>query len=157
MKNAFILLVIFALTLTACGSEEPNNQPAEVSQTETTTEEAPVVETNQTTLQGVISHRDTSTIPPSANIFMQLIDITDGTEQATVVKEYVFEAGQSEIPIPFNILYREEDIQADRQYALQAEVKFTSLSLYRTASPVAVLNGNPTQNIALMLVKSTKK
>lgn len=157
MKNAYVLLVIFALVLTACGSEEPNNSSTDASQTETPIEEAPVVETNQTTLQGVISHRDTSSIPPSADIFMQLVDITDGVETATLVEDYVFEAGQSEIPIPFHIRYNEEDIQPDRKYALQAEVKFTSLSLYRTATPVAVLNGNPTQNIALMMVKSTKK
>jgi putative lipoprotein len=157
MKNTFLLFLTLVLGLTACASEETNNESPENPNVETPVEEAPVVETGQTTLQGVISHRDTNTIPPSANIFMQLVDITDGVEAATLVEDYVFEAGQSEIPIPFYIRYQEEDIQADRKYALRAEVKFTSLSLYRTAAPVPVLNGNPTQNIALILVKSTKK
>lgn len=157
MKNTFILFVISALTFTGCGSEAPNDQSSKTAQTEMPTAEAPVAEPNQTTLQGVISHRDTNTIPPSANIFMQLVDITDGVEAAALVEDYIFEAGQSEIPIPFNIRYKEEEIQPDRKYALRAEVKFTSLSLYRTAAPVPVLDGNPTQNIALILVKSTKK
>ncbi|HKK73997.1 MAG TPA: YbaY family lipoprotein [Saprospiraceae bacterium] len=156
MKYTFVFLLSILLILPACVS----NTEEETSESLSTTEninEAAVSPQGLTTLQGTISHQDNGkTIPPSAYVFIQLVDITDGVEKAALVEDYVYQAGQSEIPLPFNIRYDDEIIQPERKYGLQAEIKFTDLSLYYALEPVEVISNGVKRDIDLILAKGPK-
>lgn len=156
MKYSFVIFLSVLLALSGCVSQSEDQESEQPPITENNKEEG-ISPQGLTTLQGTISHQDNGkTIPPSAYIFMGLVDITDGLEKATLLEEYVFEAGQSEIPIPFNIRYDEADIEPERKYGLQAEIKFTNLSLYHSPEPVDVLYNGVTKNITLILAKGPK-
>jgi len=149
MKYPLFFLLTIAVAFTACGPDQP-----ESANQESAAATEPVVQ--GPSIKGNIYFEDENTIPSSSVIIMQLLDITDGVEKAAQVKEYVFEAGKSFVPVPFHIAYSAEDILADRKYGLIAEIKFVNSSLYYSVEPVEVLSNGQTEEVSLTLLKGAK-
>lgn len=150
MKYPLFFLLTLALAFTACKpDQESANQESAAAATTEQVVQGP-------SIKGDIYFEDENTIPSSSVVIMQLLDITDGVAKATLVKEYVFEAGKSFVPVPFHIGYKAEYIQADRKYGLIAEIKFVNSSLYYSTEPVEVLSNGQTEEVSLTLLKGAK-
>lgn len=108
------------------------------------------------TLRGAISYRDNNEIPPGSDIYVRLLDITNGLEKATEVNSISFEAGKGTIPFPFAIEYDPTKIEPGGKYALDAEIKYTSVNMYYTLEPIEVINSELKNDIAIILVKGPK-
>lgn len=141
MKQAILFSVLMMVAFSACVRDN-KDASAQVD--------------TRASLKGAISYRDNFEIPETSDISVQLLDITEGLEQATIVGDTTFKAEKTTIPFPFVVRYDKDLIQPDRKYALNADISFVTVNLYYTLEPVEVLNAGPKNNVSMILVKGPK-
>ncbi len=132
--------IFIFLALILCSTCQSENQGAE-SQFDTK-------------IEGAVSYRDKSSIPPSSIIKVELLDITAGKQ--TVINQVEYRAGEASVPFAFSIPYEKASIKPDGVYALNGEITFAGRNLYYTLAPVEVINSSLKNNVALILVKGPK-
>jgi uncharacterized lipoprotein YbaY len=89
-------------------------------------------------LIGIISSRRVTQLPREATLVVQLVDITDRLSPLRPIAQRTYR-DLGPLPIPFELDYDPDRIEAKRQYALRAHVAFGGLIAYQTRETYRVL------------------
>ncbi|WP_168012290.1 YbaY family lipoprotein [Halomonas salinarum] len=106
------------------------------------------------TLSGTLSGPDNISLPPKADIHVQLIDVTLENGNAKLLSEEVFDAEKIALPLPFSLTMPSQDLNEDHRQVLQAEViDADDRVLWSTAEPqpLALSANSEPDPMALML------
>lgn len=87
---------------------------------------------------GTVSARRANSLASGAVLRIRLLDVTDRRLPARTVAQRMYQ-DLGPWPIPFELKYDRGDIDAKRQYALEAEVTVNGFAALRTAERVPVL------------------
>ncbi len=112
-------------------------------------------------IQGTIDYRERISLPNNASITVKLIDGLTSDSAANpaplVVAETTFSSNGRQAPIPFELRYNPNQIDSRRNYFLQAEISTDGKPAFVTNTKINVVTqGNPTDNLQLLLVPATQ-
>lgn len=110
--------------------------------------------TRNDAITGMISYRDDSKVPSSANIIMRLLEI--GPDENKVINEMTMQAGNGGIPFSFTFPYDKPSIEKEKTYALDIDIEFMVANLYYTLEPIEVLSNGLKRDVSVILVKGPK-
>jgi uncharacterized lipoprotein YbaY/heat shock protein HslJ len=96
-------------------------------------------------VSGTITYRQRSALPATAEIQVQLVDVSRADAPAQVIGEQRIVAGDGQVPFPFEIPYDPTTINPRNSYAIQARITVNGQLRFITTSRYAVITkGNPT-------------
>jgi uncharacterized lipoprotein YbaY len=102
-------------------------------------------------IRGTVTYLQRIALPANSEVTVRLAE-TGGS----VVAENTFSTGNRQVPIPFELRYEPRDINRQRNYELQAEIRSDGQLRFRSEAGRAVdLRGQPPANIELMLVAAS--
>jgi len=105
-------------------------------------------------IRGTVTYRQRMAMPPSSEIKVRLVDSADAGGRA--VAETTVSALNRQVPIAFELPYEMRDINRQRNYELQAEIRSAGVLRFKTAAGVPVtLRGNQTDGVELVVVATT--
>ncbi len=125
MKTGRFLILVLAAGLLACDDSPTSPDPGVVT--------------------GTITYRERIALPPNAIVNVQLQDVSLQDVAATVIGETTITT-PGQVPIPFEVMYDQADINPSNTYSVRATITvdgqlwFTNTSAY----PV-ITRGNPNQ------------
>ena len=126
MKRSLILILSAGLMLLAACSSQQNK------------------------ITGAVSISQTTSLPPEANVVIELIDTTNADAAAEVVTTMSFPSGGRQSPLSFEMGYEPDKILADHSYALQSRIEMDERVRWQSDQPTPVLTqGAPLDNIGL--------
>ncbi|QYO65773.1 YbaY family lipoprotein [Leptolyngbya sp. 7M] len=106
--------------------------------------------TRDSSIRGTVTYRQRIALPPNSEITVRLVDSAD--PNGTPVAENSFSSGNRNVPIPFELSYAQRDINRQRNYELQAEIRSEGRLRFRTPNGQPItLRGNQTANVELVL------
>lgn len=137
-KPIITILSLFLLTTFACDNSDTSLR-----------------NTRNDAINGVITYRDDSKIPPTSEMTIRLLELeADGSSK--VIKELKMESGSSGRPFPFTLPYDKQAINKDKKYALDIDIDFIVANLYYTLEPIEVLSNGLKRDVTAILVKGPK-
>ena len=103
-------------------------------------------------IRGTVTYRQRIALAPNSDVTVKIVDAANPNGPS--VAETTFPAGNRQVPIPFELEYQLRDIDRQRNYELQAEIRSGGQVRFRTAGGVSVtLRGQQAdQNVELVLV-----
>lgn len=105
-------------------------------------------------LTGSVSYRERIALPDNAEIEIQLSDVSRQDVAANVIAETTFRPEGRQVPIPFELPYPADRIQADHTYAVRAVIRGEGRMLFTTNTAHHVLTrGNPSR-VEMLLVRA---
>lgn len=107
------------------------------------------LESRFSALTGTIGYRERSQLPQGAICTVELREITRPNAPPIALASRSIAITQ--VPIQFRLEYDPADIVARRSYFIHATISAGSQQLYTTTASYQVLNGTPTQQIAMTL------
>jgi putative lipoprotein len=139
MYRQAILLSAF-VSLVSCGDTSP----------ESASQPPPKAETAQIT--GTISYRERMALTPSAEVELQLLDVTVADAPAQeITRQLITDPGQ--VPISFSIDYYPSQIDSQHIYWIRAVIRDGGRMLFTTDSANAVLTKGASDTVDLMLIR----
>jgi putative lipoprotein len=110
-------------------------------------------------IRGTISYRERIALPNNASITVRLVSEAVSNAPANaqnVIAETTFNSNNRQVPIPFELTYNGNLIDARQNYYLQAFISVDGRTTFATNTNYAVLtNGNPNDNLQLVLFQGT--
>ena len=105
---------------------------------------------------GTVTYRERMALPPDAELEVTLADVSrTGTPAAVVGKQVIQTAGKS-VPVPFEIQYRDSEIDSRHTYQIQAHISRAGKALFISDKAYRVLtNGAPGQ-VEVILKKARR-
>ena len=110
--------------------------------------------TNKAAVTGVIAHAHPMTIPVGYVVSVQIEDTTKVDAPGKIVAEQVIKSQGDEIPMPFEVVYNPGKINSNHTYSLRVKIEDSAgITVYTNNTNVPVItNGNPTQNVEVIVV-----
>lgn len=107
-------------------------------------------------IRGTVTYRQRSAMPPNSQVVVKLVDSADTTGKA--VAETTVSTLNRQVPIAFELPYEMRDINRQRNYELQAEIRSAGVLRFKTAAgvPVTIRGNNQNDSIELVVVPSTE-
>ena len=103
------------------------------------------------TLSGTLVYRDEVKLSPNAVAYVRLADITDGNLKSTTVFQQELHPGGVELPIPFELSYKDKWINPSHEYSLEVRIVDQGKLLFINGDKQQVLtNGHPS-TVAMVL------
>jgi len=104
-------------------------------------------------ITGSVTYRERIALPPGAELYLALLDVSRQDIAATVVadKTFVPERG---VPIPFELEYDPADIDPRLSYVMRATIRRGDNVLFMTDSSYGVLTRGFDESVELVLVRS---
>ena len=110
-------------------------------------------QTNDGVLSGTITYRERIALATDSEVTVKLVDVSAGTDTGNVMAEDSFLTGRRQVPLPFELRFDRNQINARRRYVVRAEIFSEGNLLFTTDTEYTVLTqGAPTSNIVLTLV-----
>ncbi len=107
-----------------------------------------------TVVRGTVSYRQRIALAPNSEVTVRLVDAANNA--GTAVAETKFSTGNRQVPFNFELPYEMRNIDRQRSYQLQAEIRSGGELKFRTESGVPVtLRGNQDQNIEIIVVPAS--
>lgn len=105
-------------------------------------------------IAGTVRYLQRSALPPNSDVVVKLVDSTD--PNGTPAAETTFSTGTRQVPFTFELRYEPRDINRQRTYELQAEIRNAGKVLFRTEAgkPVS-LRGNLQEPVELIVVPAS--
>ena len=105
----------------------------------------------QNVLRGTVTYRQRIALTGDSEVLVRLVDAANPTGPA--VAETRVPVGNRQVPIPFELEYQNRDIDRQRNYELQAEIRSGNQVRFRTTAGVAVtLRGHQAdQNVEIVV------
>lgn len=95
-------------------------------------------------VSGTVTYRERSALPPTAEITVQLQDVSRADAPAIVVAEQTIASGGKQVPFAFELAYDPAAIQDRNTYAVRATIRDGGQLLFTTTEAVLVLTqGRP--------------
>jgi len=109
----------------------------------------------ENSVRGTVTYQQRIALPPNSQITVRLVDSAAPT--GTPVAENTFSSGNRQVPIPYTLEYANRDINRQRNYEMQAEIRSGGQITFRstTGTPVT-LRGNRTDNVEIVVVPYTE-
>jgi uncharacterized lipoprotein YbaY len=102
-------------------------------------------------LNGTVSYMQRIALDPQSVIQVQLLDVT-GVGAPVLVTEQVFQSNGRQVPIPFALRYRPDQINPTHTYHVNANIYVRGRLQWNTPQAYPVLtHGNPDNNIDILL------
>lgn len=102
-------------------------------------------------IAGRVTYQQRSALPPNAEVVVRLVD--SGDPNGAPAAETTFSIGTRQVPFPFEIRYEPRDINRQRSYELQAEIRNAGKVLFRTEAGKSVnLRGAQQDGVELVVV-----
>lgn len=102
-------------------------------------------------ISGTVRYLQRSALPPNSEVNVRLVDSAD--PKGTPVTETTFSTGNRQVPFPFELRFEPRDINRQRTYELQAEIRNAGKVLFRTETGKQVnLRGNQQDGVELIVV-----
>ena len=108
-------------------------------------------------IRGTVTYRQRIALPADSEIAVRIVDAAAPTGPA--VAETTFPAGNRQVPIPFELEYQLRNIDRQRNYELQAEIRRVGTVRFRTAVgvPVTLRGQQASQDVELVLVPAREE
>lgn len=102
-------------------------------------------------IRGTVTLLPRSTLIGNADLTVRLVD--SGDPNGTPVSEATFSSTGRQVPIPFELNYAPRDINRQRNYELQAEIKVDGKVRFKTETgkPVTLRGSNQTDGVELVV------
>lgn len=101
-------------------------------------------------VRGTVSYRQRIALPANSEVSVKLVD--SATPDGAAVADTSFSTGNRQVPFTFEMPYEARDINRQRTYELQAEIRTNGQLRFKTAEGVPVmLRGNQDQNIEIIV------
>lgn len=147
--NRLFFFLVLSVVVVACqgeGGDAENTQSSE--QTAQAEPETPEIPENSVT--GVISYRESKTIPPDTEIFVRLVDLNQ-TGEERLISEVSFMSSGRQIPIDFVLPYEPEELDENGNFALEGLMAYAGFKIFEEIQPVEVINNGNRRNVVLMM------
>lgn len=109
----------------------------------------------ENTIRGTVTYRQRIALAPNSEVKVRLVD--SGAPEGAAVAETTVSTGNRQVPIAFELSYSNRDINRQRNYELQAEIRSGGQLRFRTERGVPVtLRGNRTDDVELLLVAASE-
>jgi putative lipoprotein len=132
VRKLFILIILLAtVALAGCGRS-----------------------TNKAAITGVITHTHRMTIPIGYVVTIQIEDTTKADATGKKIAEQVIKSQGEAIPMPFEVVYDPGKINPNHTYSVHVKIEDSAGKMLFTnnISVPVITNGNPTQNIDVVVV-----
>ena len=108
-------------------------------------------------IRGTVTYRQRIALPANADVMVRIVDAANPTGPS--VAETTFPVGNRQVPIPFELEYQLRDIDRQRNYELQAEIRNGGQARFRTAAgvPVTLRGQQVDQNVELVVVPAREE
>lgn len=108
----------------------------------------------QNVIRGTVSYSQRIALAPNSEVTVRLVD--SATPDGTPVAETKVVTGTRQVPIPFELTYEPRDINRQRNYEVQAEIRSDGRVRFRTETGKPVtLRGNQGENVELILTAAS--
>jgi putative lipoprotein len=112
-------------------------------------ENAPI---SSPTITGVVIYRARIALLPGSVISVQLLALSEDDAPSWLLAETTLTTTGENVPIPFVLGYDPAQIDARRQYALNARIHYRGQMLWVNSSPIWVLTGGaPSTDVTIGL------
>ena len=103
-------------------------------------------------IAGRVTYLQRSALPPNSEVYVKLVD--SGDPNGTPAAETTFSTGTRQVPFTFDLRYEPRDINRQRNYELQAEIRNAGKVLFRTEAgkSVNLRNNNQQDGVELIVV-----
>jgi uncharacterized lipoprotein YbaY len=106
-------------------------------------------------VRGTVTYRQRIALPANSDVTVRLVDAAEPTGPA--VAETKVSTANRQVPISFELPYQARDINRQRNYELQAEIRSNGQLRFKTERGLPVtLRGNQDQNIEIVVVPATE-
>jgi putative lipoprotein len=105
---------------------------------------------------GSVAYRERIALEPSAEIVVQLLDVSRVGAAATVLAEQRFRAGGAQVPFPFELSVDPSRIDPRMRYTVAARILQDGQLLFITDTSHLVLTGGRGNTASLMLVQAVR-
>lgn len=113
---------------------------------------APAVAQSGASVTGTVTYRTRNLLPPTAKVFVQLVDVSRADVAATLIAEQVIEPAGAAPPYAFSLPYDPAQIQERGIYAVQAAIRDGERLLFISTRRNAVITGgNPTSGVEVVV------
>jgi len=110
----------------------------------------------ESSVRGTVTYQQRIALAPNSQITVRLVDSAAPT--GTPVAEETFSSGNRQVPIPYTLEYANRDINRQRNYEMQAEIKSGGQTTFRSATGTPVtLRGNRSDNVEIVVVPYTEQ
>lgn len=108
-------------------------------------------------IRGTVTYRQRIALAPNSDVTVKIVDAANPNGPS--IAESTFSAGNRQVPIPFELEYQLRDIDRQRNYELQAEIRSGGQVRFRTAGgvPVTLRGQQADQNVELVLVPAQEE
>ena len=104
-------------------------------------------------VSGTVAYRERMTLPPDAEVRVQLSDVSRPDAAATVIAETRVAPEGRQVPLPFELRHDPAKIDPGHSYAVRATIRAGGRLLFTTqVAHHVITRGNP-DRVALMLVR----
>ncbi len=107
----------------------------------------------ESSVRGTVTYRQRIALGPKSEVTVKLVDAA--TPDGTPVAETTFNTDGKQVPIAFELNYEQRDINRQRNYELQAEIKTDGQVRFKTATGQAVTLRANQPSIELVLEAAT--
>ena len=109
----------------------------------------------QNLIRGTVTYRQRIALIANAEVTVRLVD--SATPNGTPVAETKFSTGNKQVPFTFELPYEFRDINRQRNYELQAEIKSGGQLRFRTETGVPItLRAGQTDNVEIIVVPANE-
>jgi len=152
MRALLCIASIALLTLAGCKQPPPPPSAAELAEAARLANAPPPVAANVPALRGAVSIVGTTTLPPTLDLRLRLLDMSDPSIAPPVVAERI-EPAPKTLPYSYALPYEPSKIGADRTYVIEASLLAGGAMLYGTPAPTAVLSNGAGNQADLVLAR----
>jgi len=107
------------------------------------------------TVTGTVTYREQVALPPQGVlVIVKVEDISRADAPAVTIGEQIIENPGHQVPIPFEIQYNPDDIDARYTYAMRVRIEVDGKLWFTNTTSYRVITGDyPTSNVEVMLEK----
>ncbi len=114
------------------------------------------VQSDQPTITGVVSYRERKTLPPDSEVRMRLVDLNQsGDDRVISAIDFLTEGNQ--IPLDFAIPYDPEQLDENGNFALEGDIVFAGMYIFKELQPVSVINNGKRKDVVVMMRSASGK
>ena len=108
-------------------------------------------------IRGTVSYRQRIALGPNSEVTVRMVDSAD--PNGTPAAEIKVPTNGKQVPIPFELRYEPRDINRQRTYELQAEIRTDGKLRFKTdaGQPVTLRGGTPNDNIELVVTPAREE
>lgn len=111
----------------------------------------------QNSIRGTVTYRQRIALAGDSEVVVRLVDAANPTGPS--IAETRVPVGNRQVPIPFELEYQNRDVDRNRNYELQAEIRSGGQARFRTAAgvPVTLRGAQADREVELVLVPAREE